>query len=186
MKKITYIILLSILFNCSSNDDDSQRYTFRNSTEFEVIVSPVDQFLDGSPDFDLIIGAGETKTYTSDYMYSLFDITSNNTSNSFNYTFQNGTRVIYDFQYKVLYRITGTATSADLTYNSPSGDTGQITSSIPRDLGFSSFQDDFLYISAQNNNETGSISVEIFYEDNLKASDGCGGSFCIAEASSSI
>jgi len=78
-----------------------------------------------------------------------------------------------------------TSTSADITYSTPQGGTGQRTVSLPYNLRFDSFPDSFYYISAQNNNEFGNITVEIYYEDNKRATDFCSGSFCIATASAS-
>ena len=57
MRNTIYLLLVFLAFSCSSGDDEKESYTFRNSTEFEVIVSANDQFLDGSQDFDFVIGA---------------------------------------------------------------------------------------------------------------------------------
>jgi hypothetical protein len=186
MKKIILLFFLTLLtISCTGDDSKSNSYTFRNSTSFEVIVSSNEDFLDGAPNFNFPIPAGETGTYKSENRYFLFEIKSNESDKIFNYEFQGDTRVIYNFNDKVLYKILGNATSADITYSTPQGGTGQGTVSLPYNLRFDSFPDSFYYISAQNNNEFGNITVEIYYEDNKRATDFCSGSFCIATASAS-
>lgn len=177
---IIFITLIS-LTSCENDDISSNDYTFRNPTEFDVIVKPnLELSQPNAPDFDFPVNAGETRTYKSDFIYGIFEINSNNTQRNFFYDLIGDTRVIYSFENKVEYRIYGTASSADLTYSTPSGGTGQTTVSLPHTIEYDSFEDGFLYISAQNNDEFGTINVEVYFEDNLKSSDSCSGSFCIA------
>lgn len=182
MKKNILILILIVMTSCSK-EEDKNNYEFRNSTSFGVVVSPYENLLDGAPNFAFNVNANETKTYSSEYMYSIFKITSNATNKNFSYKFSGNTRVIYSFEKMVLYKITGTASSADITYRSSSGNTIQSTVTLPYSIGYDYFASDFKYISAQNNTNTGSVKVELYYEDNLLSSDICSGNYCIATAS---
>lgn len=183
MRTTITILILSFLFTSCSKDDDKKNYTFRNSTNVDVIVRPFENLLDGAPMFNFEVPAGETRTYETDYDYSIFDLYSNTSNLNFSYKYDGDVRVIYGFQYKVAYKITGTSNSADITYVSSNGNTVQQTVSVPHTKGFASFGSDFKYISAQNNNDSGSIKVEYFYEDVLKSYDFCNSGYCIATAS---
>ena len=183
LKKLFMIfVIISALSSCESDDNNSNDYTFRNPTQFDVIVKPnLELSQPNAPDFDFPVNAGETRTYKSDFIYGIFEINSNNTQRNFIYDLIGDTRVIYSFENKVEYKIFGTATSADLTFSTPSGGT-ETTVSLPHNIEYDSFADGFLYISAQNNDEFGTINVEVYFEDSLKSSDFCSGSFCIATA----
>ena len=183
MKKLFLLLSYLILFSACSSEDEQNSYTFRNSTNVDVIVKPFENLLDGAPMFYFEIPAGETKTYKTDYQYSIFDIDSDVSNLNFSYNFQGDTRVIYGFQKKVMYKITGTSNSANLTYVNSSGNTIQTTVSVPHTIGFDSFSGNFKYISAQSNNSSGSIRVEYFYEDSLVDSGFCESAYCIATAS---
>jgi hypothetical protein len=63
----------------------------------------------------------------------------------------------------VRYEVTGSATSVSLTYQNESGGTSQIDpADMPWTYSFTGHYGDFLYISAQNNGETGSVTVTIY------------------------
>lgn len=63
----------------------------------------------------------------------------------------------------VAYEITGTASSVSVTLSNPSGDTEQHSDvSVPHTYSYSSFPGNFLYISAQNQGDYGSVTVTIY------------------------
>ncbi len=84
----------------------------------------------------------------------------------------------------VVYRVTGTAARADLTYENASGGTSQTANAtLPWSYNRPSKTGDFLYISAQNAGSTGCVTVEIVGGGNtLETSTSCG-AFVIATAS---
>jgi hypothetical protein len=65
--------------------------------------------------------------------------------------------------YTITYKITGTANKASVTYNNKTGDTEQKDITIiPWKYEFTTTEESpFLYISAQNDGETGTIKCEI-------------------------
>lgn len=63
---------------------------------------------------------------------------------------------------EVTYSMTGTATKGTMTYVYFDGSIGQATLNVPYTTGKLLFEDgDFLYVSAQNYNATGNITVTI-------------------------
>ena len=80
--------------------------------------------------------------------------------------------------------VSGSAKKANLTYNTPDGSTGHINSAyLPCTINYNVFDDDFLYISAQNDTDNGSVYVQIYYEDILVKSAFADGAYEIATAS---
>ncbi len=63
--------------------------------------------------------------------------------------------------YVVMYEVTGSATNADFTYENSSGGTEQATYWLPKTIDFLGQYGDFVYISAQNNDDSGSIQCRI-------------------------
>ena len=186
MRKYFLLFLAVFILSSCSKDDSEYSHIFRNTTSFTVVVTPHPDGSLGeseSPFFQFQVPPGETKTFSTDGFYALFEVQSNESDLNFNYKLSGDTNVIYAYEHKVLYVIKGTARSADITYNRPNGATGQTTVTLPSKIAYDEFGDSFLYISAQNNGESGGIEVEIYYEDELKSSDRCGGAYCIATAS---
>lgn len=182
MKKIVLLFAVFLMFGCSSDSDNQQTYQFRNATDYKVTVKPFKNLLDGAPDFEFTIAKGESKTYKSDYMYSIFDVSSVETTKLFDYNFEGDVRVINLLVPAVRYKITGTATSADLTYKTPNGTTQQKTVNLPFEIEYSYYTDDFKYISAQSNSSSGSVRVELFIKNSLVDTGFCDGGYCIATA----
>lgn len=88
--------------------------------------------------------------------------------------------------YVVEYVVEGTSTSASLTYSNESGGTEQLDVKLPwRDLFFanSGFS---AYISAQNNNKVGSITVKILLNGIEVKQSTSSGAYVIASASGRI
>jgi len=85
---------------------------------------------------------------------------------------------------KVEYKISGTATSVSITLSNSTGGTEQYSDVIlPKVYSYSNFSSNFLYISAQNNGDSGTVNVECYYEGVLKDSAHSEGAYVIATAS---
>jgi hypothetical protein len=182
MKKIVLLFIGILIFGCSADKDIQENYMFRNNTDYEVTVKPFKNLLDGAPDFAFTIPKRESKTYTSDYMYSAFDVSSTETTKLFDYDYEGDVRVISLLVPAVKYKITGTVSSVDLTFSTPSGGTQQKTVSLPHEIEYSYFADNFKYISAQSNSSSGSVRVELYIKNILVDTGFCNIGYCIATA----
>jgi len=71
-----------------------------------------------------------------------------------------------DTTHNITYRITGTATSVSVTYENENGGTSQISKVyLPWEYNLYGMKaGDFVYISAQNNGEHGTVTVEILLD----------------------
>jgi len=87
--------------------------------------------------------------------------------------------------YKVIYKITGTASRASLTYNNEQGGTEQTEVAIPWEKQFTVKRGEFLYISAQNEGETGSVTCEIWVDGKKWKSSTSSGAYVIASCDGS-
>lgn len=88
------------------------------------------------------------------------------------------------YQYKVKYKITGTAPSVFVTLSNATGGTEQYSDvSLPKVYGYNYFNSKFLYISAQNSGSSGTVKVECYYKGKLKDSANSEGAYVIASAS---
>lgn len=86
----------------------------------------------------------------------------------------------------VEYRVDGTATQGAMTYSNASEGTSQVTANLPWNVKFTSTKaGQFVYISAQNQNDTGSVHVSIFLNGTLYKESISSGAFVIATASGS-
>ena len=86
-------------------------------------------------------------------------------------------------QQAVVYTVTGTATNARLTYESSGGATQQATVPIPWNFQRSAVDKDFLYLSAQNEGETGVVTVTITVGGTQFRTATSSGSFGVATVS---
>lgn len=87
---------------------------------------------------------------------------------------------------KVTYLISGSAPSVDITMSNSSEGTEQYSGvAIPWTTSFDSKKDAFLYISAQNNGESGTVSVQISVDGKTFKTASSSGAFVIATASGS-
>jgi hypothetical protein len=85
---------------------------------------------------------------------------------------------------RVEYEITGSARSVDVTLNNATGGTEQYSDvPVPYEYTYSNFTDDFLYVSAQNNGELGSVTVSIYRNGSKIKAASSSGAYVIATAS---
>ncbi|HNT76392.1 MAG TPA: hypothetical protein PKH77_15360, partial [Anaerolineae bacterium] len=87
--------------------------------------------------------------------------------------------------YRVTYKITGTASRASLTYQNAQGGTEQTVVSIPWKESLIVESGDFLYLSAQNEGEFGSVTCEIWVNDVKWKESTSQGAYVIATCSGS-
>ena len=86
----------------------------------------------------------------------------------------------------VEYRITGTASKVSVTLNNATGGTEQYDNvSVPHTYRYDNFTDWFLYISAQNQGESGSVTVTIYLNGEIVNTATSEGAYVIASASHS-
>lgn len=84
---------------------------------------------------------------------------------------------------KVTYDVVGEGTrSASLTYQNGEGGTEQRDVKLPWTSSFTARPGSFLYISAQNKNDSGSITVYISINGNTRKTSTSSGAYVIASA----
>ena len=89
--------------------------------------------------------------------------------------------------YTVKYQVTGTASAVDLTIENSDGGTSQFSDKpTPWAYSFTSKFDTWVYCSAQNQGETGSVTVTIYVDDVQFKRSTSEGAYVIATASGSI
>ena len=95
-----------------------------------------------------------------------------------------GSEVSTPSQYVVTYRVTGDIARASLTYETAEG-TEQRTVNVPWEMKFTAERGQFLYLSAQNEEDRGTITAEILLggEEWKKATSD--GAYAIASVSGS-
>jgi hypothetical protein len=179
MKKLFFYLIPIIFFFSCARENYTYDHIFKNDTNYDVVVTN----RDGSPDFSFNVPANSTQTFYTNSLYGLFYITSSQTDLNFNYELTNGVHDIFSFENMVLYKVYGTAENVDITYNNSEGNTIQSTVDLPYEIGYDYFKNSFKYISAQNNGELGTVTVEYYYYDDLIDSDACQGSYCVVTAS---
>jgi hypothetical protein len=87
--------------------------------------------------------------------------------------------------YTILYAVGGTATQASLTYQNSQGGTSQEKVNLPWQRQFTMVKGDFLYLSGQNEGDTGTVTTEIRVNGALFKTTTSSGAFVIATASGS-
>ena len=86
--------------------------------------------------------------------------------------------------YDVKYEVTGTATTVDITMENEDGGTSQYSDlSVPWSYEFRRIEGSFVYISAQNQQETGSVTVKIYTDGSVFKTSTSAGAYVIATAS---
>lgn len=88
--------------------------------------------------------------------------------------------------YLIGYRVTGTTSAASLTYENAQGGTEQKKVSVPWDTSFYAAPGAFLYLSAQNEREVGSITCEILVDNKVVKTSTSGGGYTIASCSGKL
>jgi hypothetical protein len=84
----------------------------------------------------------------------------------------------------VIYKITGTAEEVDVTLSNATGGTEQYSNvSLPKKYTYTSFDDSFTYISAQNQGASGTVTVSIYVNGTLFKTSSSSGAYVIATAS---
>lgn len=92
-----------------------------------------------------------------------------------------------DSSIRVKYEVTGTANTVDVTYENEDGGTSQESDvSVPWSYTFDGEPGDFVYISAQNQGESGSVTVTIYTDGDEFKSSTSEGSYVIATASGTL
>ena len=121
MKKLLILLLVASLTACSLLlEEKTYDTTFINNTSYSITVSDY-----AGNDFDSFsIGSGKTKTIASKSEYDVYKITGPSTV-LYDYTRSGNVITIYQFENTVVYEITGTASSVDVTLNNASGGTEQ-------------------------------------------------------------
>lgn len=163
---------------------EKQKYdlTFENRTEVTINVS--------DEDFDSFsIESGEVKSVKSEWDFVYYvDFTHSPTDKIIDYkNISDDYLSFYQYDYLVQYKISGTASAVDVTLNNSNGGTSQYSNvSLPVTYDFKSFSDDFVYISAQNQDDSGSVIVEIYYKGERIERSSSSGAYVIATASGSI
>jgi len=182
--KSAIIIYIITLCSCTDFLSESEEYTitFINDTDYTLTIS------DLFDDFDTFtIKAGETKNIKSKSSVVIFDISHPSTSKVIDYEYVNEKKYrFYQFNYTIQYKITGTASLVDITLNNSSGGTEQYSNvPVPKTYSYKYFEDSFLYISAQNQGQSGTVTASIYYKDKLFKTSTSSGAYVIATASGS-
>jgi len=87
--------------------------------------------------------------------------------------------------YRVTYKVTGTASQASLTYRNEQGGTEQTKVRIPWQESLTVKRGAFLYLSAQNEGKSGSVTCEIWVDDVKWKESTSSGAYVIASCSGS-
>ncbi len=83
----------------------------------------------------------------------------------------------------VRYEVTGTTDAASLTFTNAQGGTQQGVAPLPWRTEFTGIANNFLYISAQNERDSGTVSVAIFVDGVRVKTSQSSGAFVIATTS---
>lgn len=87
----------------------------------------------------------------------------------------------------VVYQVTGTAASVSVTYVNENGGTSQVTGApLPWTYSFTAHVGDFLYVSAQNEGATGSVTATATENGSIVQTSTSSGAYVIATASGTI
>ena len=94
---------------------------------------------------------------------------------------------MFDSSIEVKYEVTGTASSVDVTYENSDGGTSQSSNvSVPWEYSFTGNPGDFVYISAQNQGSSGTVTTKILTDGDKFKSSTSTGAYVIASASGSL
>lgn len=164
-----------------SSDDAEQTYdiTVVNETDFSLTI---DSNLDRFERFS--VASGETKTIQATSTTVFFDISGDTGEYTVSYDRDGTAYTLIQYEYYLEYEISGTTSSVSVTLNNPSGNTEQFDPvSVPHTYSYKTFPDSFYYISAQNNESSGSVTVSIYRRGKLIETATSSGAYVIASAS---
>lgn len=89
--------------------------------------------------------------------------------------------------YSVEYKITGSVSRVNVTYTNSSGGTSQESNvSVPWSYTFKGYPGDFVYISAQNQGSSGSVTATVNKDGSAFKTSTSSGAYVIASASGSL
>jgi len=92
-----------------------------------------------------------------------------------------------DSSIDVKYKVTGTAETVDITYENRDGGTSQEADvEVPWSYSFTGHPGDFVYISAQNQGSTGTVTVTILTDGDVVKTSTSEGAYVIATAHGSL
>lgn len=92
-----------------------------------------------------------------------------------------------DSSIDVKYKVTGTAETVDVTYENSSGGVSQESDvEVPWSYSFTGEPGDFVYISAQNQGQTGTVTVTIYRDGDVFKTSTSEGAYVIATASGTL
>ena len=87
----------------------------------------------------------------------------------------------------VQYKITGSASKVSVTLNNATGGTEQYSDvSVPHTYTYNNYTDWFLYILAQNQGDSGTVTVTIYVDGEVVETSTSSGAYVIADASGSL
>lgn len=170
---------LPLLLTSCKKEEPDYGFSVNNATTFDVTMK---NRVDGT---SADVPAGQTKSIKTTTTAGLYDISSPQTTQRFG---MNETSTdhyqLYTYGADLEYRISGSAATADLTYQNSMGTTSQRqNTALPASLSFPVFNGGYVYISAQNGASTGTITVSIYRRGQLFSTNTASGSYAIATAS---
>lgn len=86
----------------------------------------------------------------------------------------------------VTYAVAGTTSSASMTYQTPDGSAQEAGVSVPWSHSFTATEGQFLYISAQNQNDYGTVAVSIKVDGTEVKHSVSSGAYVIADTSDTL
>lgn len=179
-----FICLIFLMSSCSSVLDTNVNYNvpFLNNTSYTLSIS--DSYGNDFSSFN--IAPGEYKVIKSKSSFVVFNIKGSTGNHVIDYVRVGNEIRLYQYEYTVEYKISGTTSTVDVTLNNSMGGTEQYNNvMLPKIYSYKHFNDNFLYISAQNNENAGSVIVEIYYKGSLFKASKSEGAYTIATASGS-
>lgn len=186
---IVTVFFSSLLSSCDVFSS-FETVTFENNTSYTIAVTIDSSVIETDTD-SLQIAPGSSGTLQSEYgivpLFSL-SVVGNSALNVRYSEYSSTSRVVFEgtYEFVVQYIVSGTAPSVDVTLSNATGGTEQHTNVLlPVEYNYSTFSDTFLYISAQNNGTTGTVTAECYYRGLLRDSATSTGAYVIATASGS-
>ena len=195
MRKLILIVyfatIVIFLGSCESplESNNFETISFINKTEYKINVVIDSDIIDTNIK-SFSVSPGGTTNIKSEYgIVPIFNATvEGNTILKVDY-YEGDASVTFNkiYEYTVEYKISGTAQKVDVTLSNSSGGTEQYDNVyLPHSYKYREFYDSFVYISAQNQGETGSVTVSIYHKGTLFKTSTSSGAYVIATASGSI